>query len=635
MVTVVATDVAGGAGLQSYQLDVLSVNHGPIFVSTPPTKVYAGATLKYDLAARDDDLDPLKYEIVSGAPSGMSLDALGRLRWSTTATDLGDYSIQIRVSDPRGGISTQSIALQVIVDDVAPKVTVLPTPGGWPWQGPIVVFVSAVDNVGISQLELKVNDRVVALDANHVARLYADDWGFGTLNMVATARDVAGNVGFGSGVSFYRNPDIDYEANPAVPTAIVTSPAVDESVVGMVRIEGTAAGPDFKEYRLLYARADKLDFVEFAHATTEVQAGLLGTWDTTLLDNDAYIIRLEVTDLIGSTNVVDVSVGLSGALKLGNFHLSFEDMTIPVAGIPITVVRTYDTLRADRQGDFGYGWQLEYRDTDLRTSLPKSGQEDIGIYTPFKQGTKVYLTLPGGERQGFTFTPEYRVLPGFGQGNNLTIAFPRFTADRGVSSTLTAGSGSLLVNEFGEMYIAGGIPWNPASADIGGGYTLTTRDGTQFKIDGDTGLLNSLRDQNGNSLTFSDSGISSPVGQSVRFERDAQGRIVSILDPADQSIGFTYDSAGNLVAVIDRRGNTTRFTYLTDPNHYLHEVIDPLGRMGVRSEYDADGRLSKSYDFKGKAIEFVLDPGSLVQTVYDESGNPELGTVLRVLQALG
>jgi len=493
------------------------------------------------------------------------------------------------------------------------------------------VFVSAVDNVGVTNLELKVNDQLVALDANRMVRLYAEDWGFGVLNMIATARDAAGNIGLGTGVSFYRNPDIDYEANPAVPTAIVTTPAVDASDVGMVRIEGTAGGPDFKEYRLSYARADQSDFVEFVHATTEVKDGLLGTWDTTMLENDAYIIRLEVTDVIGSTGVFDVPVGLSGALKFGNFRLSFDDMTIPVAGIPITIVRTYDTLRAVRDGDFGYGWRMEYRDTDLRTSLPKSGLENIGIFTPFKQGTKVYLTLPGSERQGFTFTPEYRILPGFGQGNDLVIAFPRFTPDRGVTNTLSAGGGSLIVNEFGEMYATGGIPWNPASEDFGG-YRLSTKDGVKYQIDGASGKMSSATDVNGNSLSFSDSGILSTNGTGIRIQRNAQERISTIMDPDGNTARYAYSGSGNLMSTRDREGNETKLEYLA-ASHALNKIVDPLGRTGIRVEYDTSGKLVKAQGSDGAETRFTYNTdsslilatdalGRTTTTEYDDFGNP-------------
>lgn len=640
VVTVVATDAAGGTALQSFELDVLAANHAPTFVSTPPSSVYAGAEFKYDLVARDEDRDSLSYEIVSGAPSGMTIDVLGRIRWMTSTADIGALAIQVRARDPRGRVATQTINLQVIADNVVPKVTVLPTPGGWPWDGPIVVFVSAVDNVGVTGIELKVNDRIVPLDANHMARLSAEDWGFGALNMVATARDAAGNVGTGSGVSFYRNPDVDYEANPAVPTAIVTSPTVDSSVVGMVRIEGTAGGPDFKQYKLSYARADQLNFTEFAHGTSKVTDGLLGTWDTTLLENDAYVIRLEVTDIIGSTSVVDVPVGLSGSLKLGNFRLSFEDLTIPVAGIPITIVRTYDTLRSDRDGDFGYGWRLEYRNTDLRTSLPKSGLEDIGIYTPFKEGTKVYLTLPGGERQGFTFTPEYRVLPGFGQGNDLVIAFPRFTSDRGVNSTLSAGGGSLIVNEFGEMYTAGGIPWNPASPDTAG-YKLTTADGTQYAIDGANGKLTRVTDRAGNSLRFTDFSIESDSGPAITIDRDLKNRIVSVHDIDGAVIQYQYSRSGDLTTVVDREGNKTQITYKTERAHYLDQIVDPLGRPANRLNYDANGRVATTLDANGSTTQISYDPANSLVTTRDPLGAPttyeydQFGNVVGITNAIG
>src|SRR5439155_17490209 len=47
-------------------------------------------------------------------------------------------------------------------------------------------------------------------------------------------------------------------------------------------------------------------------------------------------------------------------LKLGQFSFSQQDLVIPVAGIPLTVVRTYNSLNL-RRGDFGYGWTYAIR----------------------------------------------------------------------------------------------------------------------------------------------------------------------------------------------------------------------------------------------------------------------------------
>ena len=53
-----------------------------------------------------------------------------------------------------------------------------------------------------------------------------------------------------------------------------------------------------------------------------------------------------------------------------------------MTGIPISVIRTYDTLTSNTTDDFGYGWRLEFRDTNLRTSLPRDDVfEQLGVRT--------------------------------------------------------------------------------------------------------------------------------------------------------------------------------------------------------------------------------------------------------------
>jgi len=410
-----------------------------------------------------------------------------------------------------------------------------------------------------------------------------------------------------------RSGEEDGGGNPA-PQSTITSVSDGDGVSGFVNVIGTAAAPDFATYSLSYRRIDETTYKTILNSTTAVTNGALGKWDTTLLENDNYVLKLEVLDTFGSFSAVEVEVSVTGNLKLGNFRLSFEDMTIPVAGIPITIVRTYDTLRADRDGDFGYGWRLEYRNTDLRTSLPKSGLEDIGIYSPFKAGAKVFLTLPGGQRQGFTFTPEIKFLPGFGPGNDLVLAFPRFTPDKGVTSQLSAGGGSLIVNEFGELYAAGGMPWNPASPDFNG-YTLTNADGTRFKIDGRTGFMTSAVDLSGNRVMFSDDGVSGSAGNTrIEFRKDTSGRIRSIIDPSGNSTEYAYSASGELESTTDRDGNVTAFFYSPLRQHFLDRVVDPLGRVGIRADYDQLGRLVTTTDVSGLATRISYELNSRLVT---------------------
>ena len=70
-------------------------------------------------------------------------------------------------------------------------------------------------------------------------------------------------------------------------------------------------------------------------------------------------------------------------------------------------------------------------------------------------------------------------------------------------------------------------------------------------------------------------------------------------------------------------------------------MIDPLGRSGVRGEYDEQGRLVKLIDADGQEIRLVHDPDNSTETVYDQLGNPtiyeydDLGNIVTEIDALG
>ncbi|XZE22599.1 FG-GAP-like repeat-containing protein [Pirellulaceae bacterium SH449] len=641
-IVLTASDPLGAVAVQSLQVDVRAANRAPEIRSNPTLSVSQGAMYRYDVLAIDPDREPLTYELVQG-PVGMTIDALGRIRWQTQLDEsLGGREVVVRVRDGLGAVATQSYTFGVVPDTQAPRLTIIVTgePVLFPWTvHPAIVRVIATDNVGVTNVELKVDGQAIELAPDGTARVYFSAPGNGRL--IATATDAAGNVGTATGRVSMRSGEEDGSGNPA-PEAAITSIGDGTAVSGFVDIIGTAISPDFERYTLSYRRIDQTQYRVIHAGTTQVSAASLGKWDTTLFENDHYVLKLEVLDTFGSFASIEVEVSVTGNLKLGNFRLSFEDLTIPVAGIPISIVRTYDTLRADRDGDFGYGWRMEYRNTDLRVSLPKSGLEDLGIYTPFRSGTKIFMTLPGGQRVGWTFTPEIKVLPGFSRNENLIVASPRYTPDRGNTATLSAGSGWLTVNQFGELYATGGMPWNPASPDFGGGFTVTLADGTRYFIDGTTGLMQTSVDRNGNTLTFSDSGITSSLGDvGITIARDRHGRITSITDPAGHAIRYGYSSSGDLVSVTDRVYLTTRMQYRLDIPHFLQAITNPLGELESVVEYDQEGRIKRTNSVAGGLIEHDIEPdqhrhrvvdsrGGITLVSYDELGNP-----LTVLDARG
>ena len=59
--------------------------------------------------------------------------------------------------------------------------------------------------------------------------------------------------------------------------------------------------------------------------------------------NGLFDIRLSATDQYGQTSRTKVSVIVERNLKVGNFTVSFTDLSIAVAGVPMEVTRTYDS----------------------------------------------------------------------------------------------------------------------------------------------------------------------------------------------------------------------------------------------------------------------------------------------------
>src|SRR5205807_2570064 len=104
------------------------------------------------------------------------------------------------------------------------------------------------------------------------------------------------------------------------------------------------------------------------------------------------------------------------------------------------------------------------------------------------------------------------------------------------------------------------------------------------------GQIQSIRDNNGNSLTFGANGITSSAGGiTVPFTRDNQDRITQITDLNGNSYSYLYDAAGNLSAVT-LPGTSAPASYSYDASHLLTGKTDPRGNS-TSTVYGTDGRL--------------------------------------------
>ena len=402
------------------------------------------------------------------------------------------------------------------------------------------------------------------------------------------------------------------------PIAEITSPISAQEVTAPIEVIGTANDANLLRWELWTRAGENSEPTLLSRSTTAVSNGVLGELDPTLLLNGVQTLILRVFDRGENVSEARVSVAVAEDFKIGNFTLTFEDLNVALASLPITMNRTYDS-RDKRRGDFGIGWNLGLRTVEVRTNrVLGTGWEVLGGGTGFQLNSTddhlVTVTLPGGEVETF----ELRITP----NTSFLVPFSFVTASlEPIGDTL--GELTLLDNSF--LVIVDGQPgpvqllddsslnvFNPQR------FRYVAPNGLAFVINRNDGL-ESFSDTNGNMLTFTENAIIHSNGTEVQFLRDELGRISRLTDPTGNQQFYKYDSNGDLAAHTDAEGNVTRFRY--DARHNLLEFIDPRGNRAVRNEYDDDGRLTAIIDAEGHRIEFTSDIDGREQLIRDANGN--------------
>ncbi|MEM8682202.1 MAG: Ig-like domain-containing protein [Pseudomonadota bacterium] len=614
-VTVSVDDRFGGIATQAFTIAVNTPgNESPEITSTPPFSAKATFAYQYQIVASDPDSDPLVYTLEDG-PAGMAVDAAGLLTWTPTAA--GFEAVRVRVSDGSAFVD-QGWNLTISDADIPLVADVSASPATVEIGEPVSLVVGYSGAAGLVNISLTVDGVSVPVDAAGTATFTPPT--VGTRLVTAIVSDP-----YASDSASTTFTAIDSSLGSVPPVVSLTTPDFEEEVTAPRDAIGSVTDPDDDLLRWFLALqrrgAPPTEFTILAEGTGPVTDDVLGQIDPSMLMNGLYTVILEATDLGGNVAQDTRVIRVTGDLKVGNFSITFEDFSAPVAGIPVTVLRTYDTRQRVEELDFGYGWSVDYQNVRLQESRDIGFswsliEEDFGLFSQWcvrpNGDPTVTVRLPDGEVETFVA----RAVP------ECTQFVP--TVDVNIAFTPIDGTDSTLEQrDFGNVRIIGnnivdlGSPDTPIDPDS---YRLTTPEGFVYELDQGFGVRRVI-DTHGNTLTYSDTGIVHSQGFALDFIRDAQGRIESIVAPDGSSMAYGYDVNGDLTSYTDAENNVTTFTYTNATDHYLEDIIDPRGIRVSRNEYDADGRLIAIIDADGNRVEYTHDIIGRTETIRDRRNN--------------
>ncbi|MCA9139481.1 MAG: putative Ig domain-containing protein, partial [Planctomycetales bacterium] len=669
------TDSSGAFSWQSWSVQVLGANTDPTLDPINDLERAAGEKILVDAVGRDLDGDTLTYSINTAASDrGIKIDDQGRISWQTELADLNSPTQEVVVTVTDGFVQPppqQTFTITLTPDNTPPEITVTANREKIATDEFVDLQVNAFDNIAVDSKELRfvsltdpsgnvtAFDQPLALSANGTARFYGEIKLLGTLTFTATAIDSAGLQNTDTvQVSVFDPSDIQLPQVKLISPQSGDSPILPTDIIGSVS-DNIVVGLN---WTLTVEPVDGGFVRTIATGTGPVTADVLGQFDPTIVRDGSYLITLSATDLGNNTATDAKVIDVKSELKLGNFSLSFTDLEIPVAGIPITVTRTYDTLDAELEGDFGYGWSLDFAMPNLYLQSGSVTKTTDAGYPAYVNGTRMTVVTPDGQVEGFNFSwiPASSAINGIG----LTEYYrPSFTADPGNKFQLIPPGGDQLFKRLtvdGPYQDLSGRLYSGQDPYFGGVYQLKEADGrtrqmTYDVLVGPRGTVemtaHRISDKYGNSLELSSGGITGTrinesgqreVTRGIQIVRDARQRIRQIIDPRGGVLLYNYDSQGRLAQFYDRMAterlldgipnnefSPVQFIYDIDQSieispeglaagltladlqaildnlpaseNYLTKIIDPLGIDALSATFDENGRVRTLSDAESDA----------------------------------
>lgn len=522
-VLVVLSACGGGGGgggeiAQNHPPRAVGIAGGAVILQGTQIKATLAGTVHLDASgSTDDDHDPLAFQwTLTGQPSGgtASVSVTGAVfDWIPPA--MGTYTFTLRVSDNRGGSSTQD--LSILVDNHAPAANLVVSaqftavPATAPTQSVTVGANVVVDGAASTDpdgdpliltftLEQRPTASAAALTlAAKSARFVPDVVGMYKLR--ARGVDPSG-AAFESLYTFDANnraPDPVVVASVSAATLDAGGNSVQASVGYDVLLSGSSIDADGDAVTTAWALAGKPagSAVTLSNATgpaTAFSPDVLGD----------YLVTLTATDAKGAKSVFKTTVQVNNRRPVANIATNATPNSLPSVPNFVVPLGTQVTLRGDASTDadgdpLTWLWTVEGRPSGSTAAL-SSGSAPSPTFTADKEGSYLFRLRVTDTKGAFS---ERTV--GMDVGTHAPVA----VVDRS-AMTVLVGTGASL------------------SAAL------------SFDDDGDA-------------LTYLWSLDAKPAGSSA-----------AIASPSSASVAFTPDAAGTYVAAVRvSDGSTSSIAYVT------------------------------------------------------------------------
>lgn len=637
-------DRTGAETLYSFQLEVKE-NNVPTLEQPPFEYAKVGTPYSSIIQINDLDDDTLSYSIsrienadtgsVSGVPSFTIDSSTGEITLTPTADHIGTYKLFIRVDDV---ITLRHFTVFITIsgEDEPFTTKVNASPQFIQSGDTVTLSTDAKGALGDVTYTVTVNDVPVTLSENNTVQ-FADTETGGIYNVEVIATDATGTAVGQNYFAVALDEDTEY------PTAQIDNISADSVITGLTDIQITASDNNIAAWSLyLYSESADTQSDAVASGNSAVAGQSIYTFDPSLITNGLYHLALNVVDINGNQSTDALVVQVEGNLKVGNFTYTVDEFTVPLAGLPISISRTYDSRRKSELGDFGYGWNLDYNLVKTEKSRALGAGWQLNDYPSGPLGVLrdycveslgdvlVNVTLPNDEVERF----KVKASPECNLGAPVIDVELTFEPVGDTQSTLTFEQTQTVRLVGDQLEILG-----TSETFDDNEFVLTTREGYQYNfVANDDVTL--VTDPNGNTLTFSDTGIVHSSGKSITFARNSQGNILWIKRPDGKYINYLYNTVSDLTQA-RWPDNDTRESYTYTYQHGLLTIADTDGNNKVRNIYDDNGRLIAQEDNEGNRTSFAHDLSGKESVVTDRNGNISFfyydsrGNVTSMVDALG